>query len=197
MRYANMLRLVLISSILLGTEVLSAEVLVAEVAVAKVAVASVASTETTARTAQPMMNKGQVGVPLGSPFERSMCAMDGVATGGFDLVSYRHPDGPVRGTQQFSMQYNGSTYLFANQPNLDAFRANVARYLPAYAGFCAITLALGRITCPDYSNFKIEDDRLLLFEVTGFTNGRSLWDVDPEDFRKKADANFAILNHQR
>ncbi len=169
MRYTHILSLMLISSIVLGAE-------------------------SRAQTDQPMMDKSRAGIPLGSPFDRSMCAMDGVAVGGFDLISYRHRDGPVPGTAKYSMEYNGSKYLFANQANLDTFRADAERYLPAYAGFCAITLALGRVTCPEYSNFKIEDDRLLLFEVTGFTNGRTLWNTDPEDFRNKADANFEKLN---
>ncbi len=155
------------------------------------------SAQTRAQTDQQMMDKSQAGIPLGSPFDRSMCAKEGVSAGGFDLISYRHPDGPVLGAAELSMEYNGSTYLFANQPNLDTFRADPERYLPAYAGFCAITLALGRITCPEYSNFKIEDDRLLLFEITGFTNGRTLWNTNPEDFRSKADANFDTLSQQQ
>ena len=157
----------------------------------------VLSAETRVQTDEPMMEKSQAGIPLGSPLDRSMCAMEGVAAGGFDLISYRNPDGPVPGTAEFSFKYNGSTYLFANQPNLETFRADAERFLPAYAGFCAITLALGRVTCPDYSNFKIEDDRLLVFEVTGFTNGRTLWDTDPGNFRIQADANFDILNDQQ
>ena len=169
MRYTNILSLVLISSIAL-------------------------SAGTQAQTDQPVMEKGQAGIPLGSPFDRSMCAMDGVSAGGFDLVSYRQPGGPKPGTPEFSLEYRGSTYLFANQSNVDTFRANPERYLPAYAGFCAITLALGRVTCPDYSNFKIEDDRLLLFEITGFTNGRTLWNTNPLEFRGKADLNFDKLD---
>ena len=170
MRYTIILSLVLISSIAL-------------------------SAETRAQAEQPMMEKGQAGVPLGSPFDRAMCALDGVSVGGLDLVSYRHSGGPLPGTSDFSTEFNGSTYLFASQSNLDTFRGNPERYLPAYAGFCAITLALGRVTCPEFSNFKIEDDRLLLFEVTGFTNGRTLWDTNPEDFRNKADENFEKLNN--
>jgi len=155
------------------------------------------SAETRAQTDQPQMVKGQSGIPLESPFDRSMCAMDGVSLGGLDLISYRQPGGPVPGTPEFSMKYNGFTYLFANQSNLDTFRADPESYLPAYAGFCAISLALGRVTCPEFSNFKIEDGRLLLFEVTGFTNGRSLWDTNPEDFRNKADANFDKISKQQ
>ena len=165
MKYTSILSLVLISSFVLNAEI-------------------------RAQTDQPQMVKNHSGIPLGLPFDRLMCAMDGVSLGGLDLISYRQPGGPVSGTQEFSMKYNGSTYPFATQSNLDTFRADPESYLPAYAGFCAITLALGRVTCPEFSNFKIEDDRLLLFEVTGFTNGRSLWDTNPEDFRNKADANF-------
>lgn len=172
MRYTNVLSLVLVLGIVL-------------------------SAETRSQTDEPMMVKGRAGIPLGSPFDRSMCVMEGVSTGGFDLVSYRQPDGPTPGIPELSMEFNGSRYLFANQSNLDTFRADPEHYLPAYAGFCAITLALGRITCPEYSNFKIEDDRLLLFEITGFTNGKTLWDTNPEDFREKADTNFDTLSEQQ
>jgi len=171
MRYTNILSLALISSILL-------------------------TVETRSQTDEPQMEKGQSGIPLGSPVDQSMCAKEGVSVGGFDLVSYQQPAGPAPGIPELSMEFNGSTYLFANQSNLDTFRADPELYLPAYAGFCAITLALGRVTCPEYSNFKIEDDRLLLFEITGFTNGRTLWNTNPEDFRNKADANFDKLNDQ-
>lgn len=155
------------------------------------------SAQLPAQIDQPMMEKGQSGIPLGSPLDRSMCTMDGVAVGGFDLVSYRQPEGPVHGIPQFSIEYDESTYQFIDQSNLDRFRANPEDYLPAYAGFCAITLALGRVTCPDYSNFKIEGDRLLLFEITGFTNGRTVWDTNPDEFRGKADSNFRKLENQK
>ena len=84
----------------------------------------VLSAETRSQTDEAMMEKGRAGIPLGSPFDRSMCAMEGVSTGGFDLVSYRQPDGPTPGIPELSMEFNGSRYLFANQSNLDAFRAD-------------------------------------------------------------------------
>ena len=145
----------------------------------------------------PMMQKGQSGIALGSPIDWAMCAPDGIALGGFDVVSYRQPNGPVRGAAEFAITYEGTSYLFASQENRDTFQVAPQRYLPAYAGFCAITLALERVTCPDYTNFQIEGDRLLLFEVTGFTNGRTLWNSDPGSFREKADSNFEVLERLR
>ena len=121
------------------------------------------------------------------------CAPDGIGVGGYDLVSYHHEDGPVAGVDEFAEQANGVTYLFRNAQNLETFRAHPEKYLPTYFGWCATTLAMGRLTCPDPINFKIEDGRLLLFELAGFTNGRSLWNADPVDFKERADANFMQL----
>ena len=137
-----------------------------------------------------MAPKEQGGVPLGEVIEDGMCAADGVAVGGYDLVSYRSPGGPVLGFQEHAASHQDRTYLFVNEGNRDEFLSDPERYLPSYGGFCAITLALGRVTCPDYTNFKIEDDRLLLFETTGFTNGRVVWDTDPAGFKEQADSNF-------
>ena len=141
----------------------------------------------------PMMEKGQVGIPLDSPVERSMCAPDGVSLGGYDLISYRETGGPVPGSSVFLAEHQGYQYHFSNQSNLDLFNTDPERYAPAYSGFCAITLALGRVTCPEHTNFIIQDDTLFLFEIKGFTNGRTLWNTDPLEFRSKADTNFEKL----
>ena len=145
----------------------------------------------------PMMAKSTSGVPLDATIDWNMCRDDGVAIGGYDPVSYRQPDGPVAGNADYSADYDGATYRFANEANLEIFLADPDRYVPAYSGFCAVTLALGRVTCPDYTNFQIEDDRLLLFEVTGFTNGRTLWNTDAATFRQQANDNFELLNNLR
>jgi hypothetical protein len=51
-------------------------------------------------------------------------------------------------------------------------------------------LALGGLTCPNPLNYKLENGVLLLFETTGFTNGKLVWNSDPSDFRSRADANL-------
>ena len=116
------------------------------------------------------------------------CSPDGVAVGGYDLVSYHSEEGPLMGTTALTMTHDGLSYRFANPANLQQFSQNPDRFLPRYRGFCATTLAMGRLVCPNYRNFKIEDGDLLLFEMTGFTNGRTLWDSDPLGFRQRADA---------
>ena len=121
------------------------------------------------------------------------CVTDGVAVGGYDLVSYHQEGGPVPGSADHAGEHGDLRYLFSTAANRDLFRADPERYLPTYQGWCAATLAMGRLACPDYTNFKIEQGRLLLFELAGFTNGRSLWNSDPAGFRERADANFEKL----
>jgi YHS domain-containing protein len=121
------------------------------------------------------------------------CAPEGIAMGGYDLVSYHHEGGPIAGSQEFKGQRAGLTYLFSSDKNLKLFLAKPATYLPRYQGWCAATLSMGRLACPDYTNFKIEDGQLLLFELAGFTNGRTLWNSDPAGFKTRADANAQRL----
>lgn len=147
--------------------------------------------------AQEMQPKRETGESVDHVPDLAMCSPDGIAVGGYDVVSYRQPDGPVQGSGDYVAEHDGSTYRFASEANRDEFLEDPERYIPAYNGFCAITLSFGRVTCPEYTNFKIEDDQLLLFEITGFTNGRTLWNSDADTFRQRADDNFDRLLRQQ
>ena len=121
------------------------------------------------------------------------CAPEGVALGGFDVVSYHSAEAPVQGEADITVEHDGFVYRFVSEANRDLFVADPIGYLPRYLGWCATTLAMGRLACPDFTNYKIEDGSLLLFELAGFTNGRLVWDSDPSGFRRRADANAARL----
>jgi hypothetical protein len=118
---------------------------------------------------------------------------DDIALGGYDVVSYWAARGPVQGSTAITAVYAQRVYQFSNVTNRAQFLADPKRYLPRYDGWCATSLSMGRLSVPDYTNFKIEDDSLLLFEHNGFTNGRTLWDTDPSGFRARADQHAAEL----
>lgn len=121
------------------------------------------------------------------------CAPDGIGAGAFDLVTYHQAGGPKQGLAEFTVQHEGLTYRFIDAANLAEFSSAPEKYLPVYQGWCATSLSLGRLTCPDYRNYKLENGRLLVFELAGFTNGRTLWNTDPAGFRRRADANALKL----
>lgn len=121
------------------------------------------------------------------------CNNDGIALGGYDVVSYFSPNGPMPGQSDLRVEHDGLIYLFLSTDNLDAFRESPDRYLPAYRGWCATSVAHGSLVCPDFLNFKIQQGQLLLFETTAFTNGRAVWETDPEGYKIRADERFPRL----
>ena len=121
------------------------------------------------------------------------CAKDGIALDGYDVVSYRQESGPFKGEADIKSTIQGVDYLFISQENKEIFEADKEKYLPSFSGWCAIALAEGRLTCPDYTNFAIEGDRLLLFETIAFFNGRKVWQRDPVRNFARAIENFSKL----
>jgi len=81
---------------------------------------------------------------------------------GYDLVSY-HTDGkPVRGDGNNLVVVDGVTYLFANEANKKAFEKDPEKYLPAYGGFCAFGVSVGKKFVGDPEVWKIVDGKLYL-----------------------------------
>ena len=72
-----------------------------------------------------MMDKRESGQPLSEPVAHNLCSPEGVAVGGYDLISYRQDNGPRLGSPQFSAQHNGLSYLFENKANQPVFNARL------------------------------------------------------------------------
>ena len=84
----------------------------------------------------------------------------GLAVHGYDVVAYFAKGSPAVGSDKFAVAHNGGTYRFASEANLDAFKANPDRYLPAYGGFCAYGAALAKKFDGDPRQWRIVDGRL-------------------------------------
>ncbi len=91
-----------------------------------------------------------------------------VATGfplalrGFDVTTYAAGVEPRPGKAEFSVVEAGATYYFASESNAAAFKADPARYLPSFGGFCAYGVSVGKKFDGDPQIFKIVDGRLHL-----------------------------------
>lgn len=87
---------------------------------------------------------------------------DQPAISGYDLVSYHQDSGPVRGTGFHAHEHDGATFLFSSKENLEAFKQNPEKYLPAYNGYCAYGAALGKKFNADPAVYEIVDGTLYL-----------------------------------
>jgi YHS domain-containing protein len=115
----------------------------------------------------------------------------GLAVHGHDVVAYFRGDGPVLGSDKYAYAYKGGAYRFANQANLDAFKAAPEKYVPAYGGFCAYGVALGKKFDGDPRFWKIVDGKLYL-NLNG--DIQSEWSKDIPANIGKAETNWANIH---
>jgi YHS domain-containing protein len=118
----------------------------------------------------------------------------GLAAHGYDVVALFTEGSPTIGSDAYAIAYGGGTYRFASQANLDAFKANPSKYEPAYGGFCAYGVALGKKFDGDPRFWKIVDGRLYL-NLNG--NIQSEWSKDVASNIAKADTNWGRIRASR
>jgi len=115
----------------------------------------------------------------------------GLAIGGYDPVSYFTTHKAVEGKKEISYAYEGVTYRFASEQDLNLFKGSPAKYLPQYGGWCAYAMgATGEKVDVDPETFKLVDGKLYLFYNKFFNNTKKTWDKDEKNLKTKADANW-------
>jgi YHS domain-containing protein len=112
---------------------------------------------------------------------------NGVILKGFDAVAFHTQNAPVQGSPSLTATHDGAIYHFASAANRDAFKANPARYAPAYGGYCAMGVSIGKKLDGDPAAFSVVDGKLYLNvnpEV------RSMWARDIPGNERKAQRNW-------
>jgi YHS domain-containing protein len=117
---------------------------------------------------------------------------EGVAIGGYDVVSYFQPDGPAKGNSNFKYVYNAVTYYFTSAENLNLFKENPEKYIPQFGGYCALAVSYGKKISIDPQTFKITDNKLYLFfkgkTTHGSVNSIETWNRNEPKLLKKAES---------
>ena len=112
----------------------------------------------------------------------------GVAISGYDPVSY-FKGKPQKG--KISFDYQGISYRFANDTNLEAFKKSPQKYEPAYGGWCAYAMgAKNKKVDVDPTNFKITNGVLYLFYKDFFSNTLDDWNEAEVTLTKQANINW-------
>lgn len=108
----------------------------------------------------------------------------GYANSGYDVVAYfdleqapvGKPQPPaVPGKADYTAEYNGATFAFANAENLARFKADPAKYAPQYDGHCAYGVAQGGKVPGSPELWRIVDGKLYL-NITPVVVG--FWEAD-------------------
>lgn len=115
-------------------------------------------------------------------FERNGLAIDG-----HDPVAYFTEQNPVKGSPEFRIEFEGSTFQFASAAHRDTFAANPEQFVPQYGGYCAYGMARGYKAKIDPAAFTVVSHKLYLNYSEAV---RSRWLADVPGYIQKADANW-------
>ncbi len=119
---------------------------------------------------------------------------NGIAIRGYDTVAYFTQGKPVEGRKQYSTEWSGATWNFANQEHLDLFIAEPEKYAPQYGGYCAYGVAMGSLVKIEPDQWTILDDKLYLNYNAKLNKA---WKKDIPGYIKTADELFAkLLNEE-
>jgi YHS domain-containing protein len=113
-----------------------------------------------------------------------------IALAGYDPVSFFNGK-PLEGSSDFKTSSKGITYLFASAVNLEKFKANPAKYEPAYGGWCAYAMgANGEKVKVDPETYKIYEGKLYLFYNFWGNNTLDDWNKNEKELKKSGDRNW-------
>ena len=90
---------------------------------------------------------------------------DGVSATGiqdYNVVSYHNAKHPLRGNGHFLSVHDGLTFLFSTAENKAEFDSNPAKYAPAFGGYCAFGVSVGKQFVGDPEVWRIVDGKLYL-----------------------------------
>ena len=110
-----------------------------------------------------------------------------VALHGYDPVSYFEREEPRRGNKGILERVGGATYYFASRTSRYTFLKNAPAYQPQFGGFCATSMAQGRLEDIDPESFAIFDNKLYLFKDNA---ARARFQSDPRGTSAAAAHNY-------
>ncbi|MDJ0779758.1 MAG: YHS domain-containing (seleno)protein [Gammaproteobacteria bacterium] len=108
--------------------------------------------------------------------------------GGYDVVAYHTVGKPTKGSANYSASYQGATWHFASRDNLDLFKAEPAKYAPAYGGWCSAGASKGKKVPTKPDLWAIVDGQLYLNSSPAAHN--KLFLADTEGVIRKGEANW-------
>jgi YHS domain-containing protein len=113
-----------------------------------------------------------------------------IALEGYDPVSY-FTGKPQEGKENLFFAFEGITYHFASQDNLNKFKISPEMYEPAYGGWCAYAMGeSGEKVKIDPETFKIIGNKLYLFYNFWGNNTLKDWNNNEKNLKAKADQNW-------
>ena len=117
----------------------------------------------------------------------------GLALEGYDPVAYFFEGEAVEGDDDYEYTWQGATWRFSSEANLQRFMADPKRFAPQFGGYCAYGVSVGVAIDIDPDAWKIVDDKLYL---NLSMQAMKLWEKDVQQNIRKARSNWPRLLNQ-
>ena len=114
------------------------------------------------------------------------------AISGYDAVAYHTVGKPTEGSAEFTAEYQGVSWHFASAENRDLFKAEPAKYAPAYGGWCSAGASKGKKVATKPAEFwKIVDGQLYL--NSSQAAHEKLFLADTAGIIRKGEMNWKVI----
>jgi YHS domain-containing protein len=113
---------------------------------------------------------------------------------GYDPVAYFKESKPVKGTNAYTYTWKGAQWHFANEENLNDFKANPEKFAPQFGGYCAYGMAGGYKASTSADAWSIVDGKLYL---NYDKQVQVLWKKDQAGFINKANKNWPTVKKSK
>jgi len=114
----------------------------------------------------------------------------GIAIRGYDTVAYFTQSKPVKGVEEFNVEWSGAKWLFSSAEHAELFRSDPEKYAPQYGGYCAFGVAEDYLVKIEADQWEIVDGKLYL---NYDKKVQKRWLKDIPGYITKADGKFEQL----
>ena len=101
--------------------------------------------------------------------------------------------GQFKGNGNFVATHKGATYIFASKANQEKFSANPEKYVPAYGGYCAFGVSVGKKFIGDPEVFRLVDGKVYLNLDAGI---QDMWLKDVPSKITQANKNWKKIKNK-
>ncbi|MEM6356414.1 MAG: YHS domain-containing (seleno)protein [Pseudomonadota bacterium] len=113
-----------------------------------------------------------------------------IAINGYDAVAYHTVGAPTKGSADYKFEHDGVVWKFASAENMAKFKADPAKFAPAYGGWCSVGTSKGKKVPTQPHLFQVVDGKLYLNSSDGAHN---LFLEDKPGTISKADTNWTKI----
>jgi YHS domain-containing protein len=102
-------------------------------------------------------------LPISFGLHSKIYKSSSVAIDGYDIVNYFNKKDANKGDITFNYKLDNNNWFFISAANLKTFKANHAKYIPQFGGYCAYYISKGYTYPPDPNIWHIDKGKLYFF----------------------------------